>query len=239
MKKLIIPALAMVAAIASTGCMDFSAGKYTPEETPAGKAKIVNDAEKFRASSPAGVTIQPPSPNPVIWAQLISSRAFSTRPDPFALEPKERNYETRQTTERLFGQNGWRVDFVPAVETVVVPVVEPQPYRRLAGVIVGDSVLALIDMGDGQLQIIRPGQEINGWRVVSIDAEKAILRRGGNKLPHEVTVRLETPPSGFPGGGGGTGNNPGGGSGGGIPGGGDPGRPATPPGGTGGGPGIG
>ena len=230
----------MAAAFAATGCMEFTPDKYTPPETPAVKAKIVTDAEKFRANSPAGVTIPPPSPNPVIWAQLISSRAFSTRPDPFALGPRERNYETRQTAERVFNETGqWRVDFIPAVETVVVPVVEPQPYRRLAGVIVGDSVLALIDMGDGQLQIIRPGQEIGGWRVVSIDSEKAILRRAGNKLPHEVTVRLETPPSGFPTGGTGGGGNNTGSGGGALPGQGDPGRPATPPGGTGGGPGIG
>jgi bifunctional DNA-binding transcriptional regulator/antitoxin component of YhaV-PrlF toxin-antitoxin module len=79
---------------------------------------------------------------------------------------------------------------LPADE--VAEVIEPQPFRRLAGIMVGDSVLAIIDMGDGNLQIVRPGQQIPGteWTVASIDEEKAVLRRSGNKKPKEVVVPL-------------------------------------------------
>jgi hypothetical protein len=102
--------------------------------------------------------------------------------------------------------------------------------------VVGDSVLALIDMGNGTTELIRPGQRIPGseWTVVSIDEEKAILRRGGNRLPRQVTVRLELPPPGF-GGGGNTGGFPGGPTGPGGP----PGGPGMPPGGPGAAPGGG
>jgi hypothetical protein len=222
--------------MACVGCMNFT--KTWPDADQARPDPIVAKAEAFKPPSAAGVEVKTPPAGGPLWTQLISSRAFSARPDPFALQPKERAFETGQTGERLYSTYGWRSDdFTPQVEVVVIPTVEPQPYRRLAGVIVGDSVLALIDMGDGQLQLIRPGQQIGGWTVASIDADKAILTRQGNVLPHSVTVRLEEPN-----GGGGGGNRPGGGApGGGRPGGGPPGAPSSPPGGPGGGngPGIG
>jgi hypothetical protein len=122
---------------------------------------------------------------------------------------------------------GFRLDFAPPRATIMIPTPEPQPYRRLAGVIVGDSVLALIDMGDGQLKLIRPGQDIDGWHVESIDSDKAILTRGGNRLPHQVVVRLESPLPGSIGGRGGAGGGAGGA---GQPGGGGGGPAGAPPG---------
>jgi hypothetical protein len=139
---------------------------------------------------------------------------------------------------RVFGQiGGFTVQYTPPEVESPEPqdFPEPQPYRRLAGVVVGDSVLALIDMGDGTLRVIRPGETIEGteWRVASIDSDKAILRRSGNRTPRQVIVRLESPPAGI-GGGGFPGGAPGG-----FPGGpgGAPGRPGI--GGPGGDPGLG
>ena len=110
------------------------------------------------------------------------------------------------------------------VEATTTLELEPQPPRRLAGILVGESITALIDMGDGTgLQPIRPGQEIKSgsttWIVQSIDEEKAILRRvGDDKRPKYVVVRLEdsatmttTPTGGGTGGAGG--NRRGGGAG--------------------------
>src|SRR5262249_11073777 len=138
-------------------------------------------------------------------------QSFAQRNDPFALMPEERRFESSQATERVLGESGsWRFDYEPPEVKDETPVTEPQPYRRLPGVIVGESVLALIDMGDGRpLEIIRPGQRIpnSEWTVVSIDEEKAILRRPGNKLPKEIVVRLESPPFNPGGGGGGGGND--------------------------------
>lgn len=152
-------------------------------------------------------------------------QSFAPRNDPFALLAEERAFESKQSAERVLSESGgWRFDYEAPAPVDDVEVLEPQPYRRLAGVIVGESVLALIDMGDGRLEIIRPGQRIpnSEWVVVSIDEDKAVLRRPGNRLPRQIVVRLESPPAGF--GAGATGG------GGGAP------APGGAPGGRGGGP---
>lgn len=161
-------------------------------------------------------------------------QSFSPRNDPFALLGEERSFEAQQSSERVFSESGWRFDYEAPPPVDVVDTLEPQPYRRLAGVIVGESVLALIDMGDGRLEIIRPGQRIpnSEWIVVSIDEDKAVLRRPGNRLPRQIVVRLESPPAGFggtPSGGGQGGSN-------GVPGGVPPGRGGPPAGVPGGAP---
>lgn len=216
MKKLLIPISGLVAAVAMVGCKGPEAwAEPQPTGSTPDSAKL-REAKQFHPSTDVGVPPPAPTPNPQIWAQLVQNKGFASRVDPFALLAKERAFETDQLSERVFSMgSGWRYDFVPEEEKIIVPVIEPQPYRRLAGVIVADSILALIDMGDGQMQLIRPGQQIGEWKVVSIDSEKAILRRAGNKLPREVTVRLETPPNGVgfgPGGGGGGGSTGGGGT---------------------------
>jgi hypothetical protein len=158
-----------------------------------GDAKLVADL-KLRSSGNRGQSLAP-------------------RRDPFALLAEERAFDINQSGERLLAESGgFSFDYEPPVPKDDTVIQEPQPYRRLAGVIVGESVLALIDMGDGRLEIIRPGQRIpnSEWTVVSIDEEKAILRRGGNKLPRQVVVRLESPPYN-PNQGGGGGMTPGGG----------------------------
>lgn len=198
--------------VAMVGCASEEAWQL-PAPAPVGDSPTVTEAKQFRPGSAAGVPVPENPAGPMMWASLVTSRQFSARPDSFALQPKERAYERSQTIERVFGDmGGFTVEFTPAEEKIVVPQVEPQPYRRLAGVIVGDSVMALIDMGDGKLTLISPGQKVGEWTVVSIDSEKAVLRRGGNKLPHEVTARLESPPPAGMGVGGGGGAGQGGGS---------------------------
>lgn len=164
------------------------------------------------------------------------------RADPFSLTPAERDYDMQQGMERLLNQaSGFSIQFQPKEDVVEQPIIEPQPYRRLSGIVVGDSVLAILDMGNGSPVIIRPGQRIpnSEWTVVSIDEDKAVLRRGGNRLPHQVTVRLESPPPGLGGAANGapTGGPPGFGGGGppGFGGGGPPGIGGGPPGYGGGG----
>lgn len=127
-----------------------------------------------------------------------NAKNFVARTDPFALNASQQAFEKSQNNERLTQQLG---GFYPAEEGPeqedVAPVIEPQPYRRLAGVVVAQSVIGIIEL-NGEQQLIRPGQLIPGtqWRVVSIDADKAVLRREGNTLPHEITVRLESRPFG-------------------------------------------
>lgn len=193
--------LAMIAALVATGCQEslppltppvvtLPPNKFDPNvDAGWGKGVVVGDAAlianlKTKTSGNLG-------------------QSFSPRNDPFALLAEERSFESRQASERVFSESGsWRFDYEAPPPVNDVEVLEPQPYRRLAGVIVGESVLALIDMGDGRLEIIRPGQRIpnSEWTVVSIDEDKAVLRRSGNRLPRQIVVRLESPPSGFGGG---------------------------------------
>lgn len=167
-------------------------------------------------------------------AQLVAEVSGRPRPDPFALKPAEKRFDTNQTAARLFGQMGsFTVVYEPPQETAVgtVPQMEPQPYRRLSGIIVGDSVYAILENGTGTPEIIRPGMRIPNteWTVVSIDQDKAVLRRNGNVLPKTVVVRLESPPAGMAGNSGTNGRPPGMGNPGGPPGGfGRPGGPTGP-----------
>jgi hypothetical protein len=232
------PCLALlgVAVLAGCGGGEDPSAVETPASRPIKKEPLVIDA-------PAGVPIQP-SQDANRFKSLVAQRGVVIgrgRPDPFALTRNERNYETQQRMERLFTETGaFTVQVQPPApeqEAPAIPV-EDQPYRRLAGIVVGDSVLAIIDMGNGQTEIIRPGQRIpnSEWTVASIDENKAILRRGGNRLPKQVTVRLESPPPGY-----GPATAPGVGAPGGFPGapGGFPGAPGGFPGAPGGGRGMG
>jgi hypothetical protein len=133
------------------------------------------------------------------FATLIHSKSFSSRPDPFALLATERVFDEQQSAERLLQLTPFRTDYTPPVEPEP-EIMEAQPYRRLAGVMVGDSISAIIDMGDGKgPQIIYPGERIPGteWTVVSIDEDKAVLRRSGNRKPKEVVVPLAASLSGI------------------------------------------
>ncbi|HEY3780742.1 MAG TPA: hypothetical protein VGL56_06650 [Fimbriimonadaceae bacterium] len=139
---------------------------------------------------------------PVRAGQATTAKmVVSVRADPFALMPNEEAYEKQQLAANLATNYGTFPMFYEAPpEEETAPEVEPQPYRRLAGILIGDSVTALIDMGTGGPPVsIHPGMIIPGtnWMVVSIDEEKAVLRRvNSNRLPSEIIVRLEVAPPG-------------------------------------------
>lgn len=147
----------------------------------------------FVPEAEAGIRLAPGDP-----AELLADAgkySFTVRQDPFALRATEVAFDRSQFAARLLDTGGFYPQIAeepePPVETFEV---EPQPTRRLAGIILGESITALIDMGNGQLILIRPGQRIEGteWVVQSIDEEKAILRReGSTKRPKYVVVRLQ------------------------------------------------
>jgi len=152
---------------------------------------------KTRVGTP--VTMQQ---DPALIRNLVAQRSFGARPDPFALLGTEQNFNQSQMAERVLGEiGGFATMCEPPVEVADQgDIVEPQPYRRLAGILVGDTVSAIIIMEDGSAHIIKPGMRIpnSPWRVVSIDDEKAVLRRAGTQKPTQITIRLETPPGGVP-----------------------------------------
>lgn len=223
-KRIFAWAVLGLGAVGCGGGSDAAAGT-----TPATTVAPIRTVE-FKANTDAGVPVTQ-STDAASMKGLIARSNYGKRPDPFALLPKERGYEQQQEMERVFGSiGGFTVLTTRTTEPEPpLPVTEPQPYRRLAGIVVGDSVVAIIDMGNGQTEIVRPGQKIPNteWTVASIDEEKAVLTRGGNTLPKRIIVKLESPPAGY-------GGAPAGGQGG-FPGG--PGGPGGYPGGPGGYPG--
>jgi len=236
-----IQALALVAVFgAAVGCggsssADTSASTSTSTSTSSTVSKANDiDVSKFaEAGVPVSQSADPKFNKAAI--QTVAMKLGPARNDPFALRADESQFDQAQNTERVFGQLGFSNDFTPtsSADEAPAPLPEAQPYRRLAGVVVGDSVLALIDMGNNQTYLIRPGMQIpdSEWTVASIDMDKAVLKRSGSRLPHEITVRLELPPPGAAGIGTGGGFAPG------VPGGG--GMPGQPPSGFGPPPGFG
>lgn len=166
--------------------------------------KIKADFEATRVPPPEAGT--PREMVPHNKEQLIASAGltFSSRRNPFALFGEEQAFETRLRYDIILSKQtpSYSLQVAPPVETTppeAVPL-EPQPYRRVAGVFFGDTIRAVIIMEDGKSYFVSPGARLGEWTVVSIDADEVVLRREG-KLPREVRVRLESaPPTGAPGG---------------------------------------
>lgn len=221
--------LGLVAAIGLVGCANPNdqlattspnGGKEDKEYFPTAAAGVMKEPTEL-AKSMDPKRLQP---------YIASTVRFSHRSNPFALSSDEQAFDRAQASERLVIEGG---DFgflyeAPEDTLPVAQPLEPQPYRRLSGILIGDSVLAILEEA-GKSTIVRPGMLIpdTQWRVVSIDRDKAILRReGSTRLPREVEVRLEIGMP-FQGGGGGGGFQGGGGQGG-APQGGPPGGGKRP-----------
>ncbi len=183
---------------------------------PAAGAAASGAPPKIALNSEAGRTIAPGALD-LAALKLLGSEGFpGSRVDPFALLASERKYETSQATARLLDEAGGMFELL--ADTTVkddpadtTPTTIPAPVGlRLAGVILANGVAALLEF-EGRIIEIRPGMTIPGtdWKVASIDAEKAVLRRDGNVLPREVVVPLA---SRLDVGGGGGGGNAGGGN---------------------------
>ncbi len=166
-------------------------------------------------SAPVGVPVAPTES--VDAVRLASTRPLGSRSNPFALLSEEVGFQNGQTGERvLAGFGGYALEIVPTMDDPedAPPVVEPVPNWRLSGVLIGTGVMALLDTGAITYEI-RPGMTVPGteWRVVSIDSDRALLARDGNRLPKEFYVGLSGPITGngvTVAGGGATGGNTGG-----------------------------
>jgi hypothetical protein len=191
----------VVAAVAGCGGSSSSAG--TPASTSTSTLSTSTNTYTPKGAD-AGIPVDASTDDKPYKALVAASARFGHRGDPFQLTSEEAAYDRQQNVERIIGtMGGFTTQYTePPEETKEIPAEEQQPYRRLAGIVVGDSVLAIIDMGDGQAAtIIRPGMKIPNteWTVRSIDESKAILVREGPIGPHRIVVRLETPPPGYTG----------------------------------------
>jgi|SRR5579862_3658518 len=175
------------------GCKGPSASPDTGAGTPPTPAM-----PKVTYSTDVGIPLPDKIENPADLQNLYKSVVVRTRQDPFGLSPQEKAFDLQQETERLVQEGGtMATDYEPPPPPDDTPLAEePQPYRRVSGILVGDSVLAIIEMGEGSPVIVRPGEYVPNtpWFVVSIDEEKVVLRRKGPVNPKQITIRLEQRP---------------------------------------------
>lgn len=214
--------ICVAGSLALTGCGGGGGDTNTATTAPSSAPAILPKMPENMFTPDAGVPIDAVAPAGLQdYKQYASARDYGRRGDPFALLGPEAKFEREQQRERLMGDIGGGTFGTfyeePEDKSAEEIQMEPQPYRRLVGVLLGDGVSALIQMEDGKVYDVRPGSRIpnSEWTVVSIDSDSAILRRSGNKRPNQILVRLEPSLSGpssapQPGSGGG-GGNPGGG----------------------------
>ncbi len=187
MKKTLATSLVALGLLAA-GC-----GPQEEALQPSGVRPIRVENPKFAAE--AGIDAQV-NPEPSATLQAIGkARPFGSRPNAFAMLPAEVAFDRSQRAERLVADvGGFSLLYEEPLESEVdaAPVIEPVPAWRLSGVVIRDGVIAILDMGDKTLDI-RPGQRIpdTEWTVVSIDTERAVLRRSGTKLPRQITIPLQ------------------------------------------------
>lgn len=227
-KKAYIGTALFVMALASVGC----APKFTSVTAPSAGTIPAADAVPLKVSAEAGIPLQtagtgavagtgtgaaptgavgagaavapPAAAGPDIFT-LARAASFGARSNPFALLGSELAFDRNQTAARIIDETGgFRSDFTPQPEVEDEAVKEQVEYPnwRLAGIIVGDAVVALLDMGTRVVEI-RPGAPVSEteWTCIAIDNESAVLRHRRDVTPKEVTIYLAAQIFGAPGGG--------------------------------------
>lgn len=217
-----------------------TSGCKAPEEDagPATTVRSGRKVEPYKINARAGLPVTVRTDPNALKGLVARTTRFGNRSNPFQLLKDEVRFDRDQNVERLFGQDGsfnleYKEPELPPIQSSTVE--EAQPYRRLSGIVIGDAIVAILETQGQETVLIRPGQFIPNteWKVVSINNDRAILRRSGNRKPNEIEVKLELPPPGFGDTGAGTAGAPGGRGGGPGGPGGPPGEPAGAAGGTG------
>jgi hypothetical protein len=129
---------------------------------------------------------------------IAKTMQVSARKDPFKLTTSEVKFDRQQRTERLLNEAGGYVNlFTPTLDIEFEPrPLEPKPLWRLSGIVVSEGgIVALLDMGNGQSRVIRPGLVLEGtpFVVQSLDRDRAVLRRLDGKDPRLVPIELSGP----------------------------------------------
>lgn len=184
-------AFGVIGAIGLVGCAD--PNKNIQPTTPIGG----RESKDYTPTAMAGVSKDITKSTDIgrIKPYIASTVRFGHRSNPFALNGEEISFDRAQASERIVIEGGSFGELyqLPDDTLPVAEPMEPQPYRRLSGILIGDSVLAIFEEGN-KSTIVRPGMMIpdTNWRVISIDRDKLILRReGSTRMPREVEVRLE------------------------------------------------
>jgi hypothetical protein len=207
----------VVIAIALLFVFTGGGGDNTASQPPPTPPDFDRDGSGLAPPSPGGGFTPPPPTMTATAPQPQAARPqFTPRRDPFAPLPEE--VEAMQA-DAFDPARYFVLASPPKPPKVELPEpFEPQPRRRVAGIIIGATVSAILEQ-EGELpRIVYPGDMVGEFRVAAITETGLILRRSkGN--PREVRVPYEPP-----------GNVGGGGGGGGAGFGGPRGGPGAPPG---------
>ncbi len=206
-QMLVLGALGATALLAGYGCASSAQSQQMATQAPAGSnaptptipTPGMQDASPvLHPAADAGipVVVKPIDPGAARMKRLARNANFGSRSDAFALLPMESRYEQEQRGELILGTlGGFTTYFEPPEEQPdESEIFEPQPPRRASGIVLGESVYAIIQMETGQTIIVRPGSKIQVgdvvWTVASIDEDKVVLRREGNRQPKTIIIRL-------------------------------------------------
>lgn len=202
---LVLSALSATALLAGYGCAS-AAQSQQVQQAPTGTAPTptvptpgMQDASAvLHPAADAGipVVVKPIDPGATRMKRLARNANFGTRSDAFALLPMESKYEREQNGELILSTLGGFTTYfeLPEEQPDESEIFDPQPPRRVSGIVLGESVYAIIQMETGQTIIVRPGSKIQVgnvvWTVASIDEDKVVLRREGNRQPKTIIIRL-------------------------------------------------
>lgn len=199
----------VVIAVALLFVFSGGGGTDTATQPPSPPPDIRDDRGFGQPSIPPAPMGTSAAPQPTTMAAAPQPQTtrppFTPRRDPFAPLPEE--LEAMQA-EAFDPSRYFVLASPPKPPRVELPEpFEPQPRRRVAGIIIGTTVSAILEQ-EGELpRIVYPGDMVGEFRVVAITENGLILRRSkGN--PREVRVPYE-PPGNV---GGGTGTGGGGGA---------------------------
>jgi hypothetical protein len=193
----------VVIAIALLFVFTGGSGDNTASQPPPTPPDFDRDGSRLAPPSPGGGFTPPPPTMTATAPQPQAARPqFTPRRDPFAPLPEE--VEAMQA-DAFDPARYFVLASPPKPPKVELPEpFEPQPRRRVAGIIIGATVSAILEQ-EGELpRIVYPGDMVGEFRVAAITETGLILRRSkGN--PREVRVPYE-PPGNVGGGGGGGGS---------------------------------
>jgi hypothetical protein len=144
----------LVGCVVMIGCADPNA-KLEPQDPTATK-----ESKEYVPTAAAGVTKDISKSEAVgrYRPYILSTSRFGHRSNPFALNSEEQAFDRAQAAEKIVIDGGafGSLYTLPDDKLDVAQPVEPQPYRRLSGILIGDSVLAILEEG-GKSTIVRPG----------------------------------------------------------------------------------
>jgi hypothetical protein len=212
---IVLVVIAIALLFVFTGGSGDNTASQPPPSTYSGGVRD-DDYSGLAPTTGGGMATPPPTTMAAAPQPAAARPPFTPRRDPFAPLPEE--VEAMQA-DAFDPARYFVLASPPKPPKVELPEpFEAQPRRRVAGIIIGATVSAILEQ-EGELpRIVYPGDMVGEFRVAAITETGLILRRSkGN--PREVRVPYEPP-----------GNVGGGGGGGGAGFGGPRGGPGAPPG---------